>query len=76
MKKYLGRRNSNGTISWVSQFWAKKGTKRALHDGTDWGYTTHSPGWAELDAPIPFTQYWERRFRADARKCNFEVVEY
>ena len=69
MGEYMGR-NLGTKWAWVSQLPARKGTKRALRDGVDWGYTFHSPGWDGLDSPIKLSGYWQRRFKANKRTLD------
>jgi len=68
---YACRTNlANEKPMYVSQLPARKGSKRAMREGVDWGYTHHSPGHVGNDAPIRLTPYWERRFRADMSRLN------
>lgn len=45
----------------------KKGTKKSLSDGVDWGYTT-DPKQAKKLNP-----YWQKRFAADCRRAGVEA---
>jgi len=40
--------------------------------GVDWGYTSN-PG-SPLDPAIELSDYWQRRFAADCRRCNDEAI--
>ena len=67
---YMGTWNGGLRRVYVSQLPARKGSKRALRDGVDWGYSYHEPGWRGNDAPLLLTAYWQRRFAADTRRVG------
>ena len=71
---YACRTTNDGRPLWVSQTCARKGSKRALRDGVDWGWTFHSPGWRGHDAPLLLSPYWLQRLRATARFCQYEIT--
>ena len=69
---YMGTWTNQRKV-YVSQLPARKGSKRALRDGVDWGYSYHEPGWRGNDTPLLLTRYWQRRFCADMRRVRSSV---